>query len=282
MASSTKEDRTESRRPLSSIRKGMQYIFLAGTFLIGLRHILPGESSKGGAFDAFCPFGGIETLWAYITTGHTLKTTNPLNFAFLIAVVGVSFVSGRSFCGWMCPLGTLQDLFARWTQWLSGEKDRRRGIKSKARFPIQVPPALDKWLRYVKYLVLAVIILASTRSIYPPLYDICPPRAIFGFHWNTSLLALVLIGFVLTSMLIKRFSCKYLCPLGAALAIFNKISPIHISTDQHNCTSCGRCEAECPVDIAPIPENMRSLECVQCLECIETCTRPDAIDLRLG
>jgi len=40
----------------------MQGFFVAGTFLIGLRHILPGESPRGGAFDVFCPFGGVENL----------------------------------------------------------------------------------------------------------------------------------------------------------------------------------------------------------------------------
>ena len=260
----------------------MQIFFVLLSILIGLRHILPGESSKGGAFDAFCPFGAIETLWAYLTTGYTLKTTNLLNFTALLAVLGVSLVAGRAFCSWMCPLGSLQDMLAVWARRLSGEKNRRRGKKSKALFPIQVPDKVDNWLRYLKYLVLATILVANTMAIYPPLRDICPARAIFTFHWSTSLLGVVLILFILTSMLIKRFSCKYLCPMGAVLAIFNKVSPIHIRTNPESCTNCGRCEAECPVDIPAIPENLRSAECIRCLECLKTCAQPDAIDLRLG
>lgn len=260
----------------------MQLVVVIFTFLIGLRHMLPGESSKGGAFDAFCPFGAIETLWAYITTGHTLKTTNLLNFTVLLAVLGVSLVAGRAFCGWMCPLGTLQDMFTGWARRLSGEKNRRRGKKSQAQFPIQVPEKLDRWLRYLKYLVLAAILIASTMTVYPPLMDICPARAIFAFHWNTPLLGVTLVLFILTSMLIQRFSCKYLCPLAAVLAIFNKVSPIHIRTNPEHCTNCGRCEAECPVDIPAIPENLRSTECIRCLECVETCVQPDAIDLKIG
>jgi hypothetical protein len=65
----------KNKSELSIYRIGMQIGFVVLTFLIGLRHLLPGESSKGGAFDAFCPFGGIETMWSYITTGQTLKTT---------------------------------------------------------------------------------------------------------------------------------------------------------------------------------------------------------------
>jgi polyferredoxin len=271
----------KNKSELSTYRIGMQIGFVVLTFLIGLRHLLPGESSKGGAFDAFCPFGGIETMWSYITTGQTLKTTNLMNFSVLLAVLGVSLVAGRAFCGWMCPLGTLQDMFTTIARRLSGEKNRAQGKKSKARFPIQVPPKLDKWLRYLKYIILAWILFASVTAVYPPLYDICPARAIFGFHWNTPLLVIVLVVFVISSMFINRFTCKYICPLGAALAIFNKISPVHIAIDQNNCNNCGRCENECPVDIPAIPENMRSAECVRCLECLETCAVSDTVELKL-
>jgi len=272
----------KNRSELSLYRRGMQIGFVGLTFLLGIRHLLPGSPTKGGAFDAFCPFGAIETLWLYVTTGHTLKTTNLLNFSVLFAVLGVSLVAGRAFCGWMCPLGTLQDMFAGWSRRLGGEKNRPQGKKSKTKFPIDVPLKLDKWLRYVKYLVLVLVLFASIRAVYPPLHDICPARAIFSFKWNTPLLGVVLLGFVLSSMLIKRFSCKYICPLGAVLAIFNKISPLHLKVDMANCTNCGRCENECLMDIPAIPESLRSAECVRCLECIDTCAHPETIELRLG
>jgi polyferredoxin len=267
---------------LSSIRKGMQYVFLTTTTLIGLRHILPGKAANGGSFDAFCPFGGVETLYAYFTTGHTLKATSVLAIALLISVLGLSILVGRAFCGWVCPVGTVQDLLTRLARRLSGgKKNRRRGIKSKARFPLQVPPKIDHWLRYLKYFVLLGILIASTMTIYPPLYHFCVVRAIFSFH-PTLLLMSMLVIFIVTSMLVQRFWCKYLCPLGALIAITNKFAPIRIVINKDNCTACHRCEAECPVDIVPIPENMRSLECVQCLECLETCAIPDTLDLKLG
>ena len=182
----------------------------------------------------------------------------------------------------MCPLGTLQDWFTKWARWLSGEKNRKNGGKSKIRFPIQIPERHDRWLRYLKYLVLVVILVASTKVIYPPLYNICPARAIFSFSWDTWLLPVVVLLFVMTSILIQRFSCKYLCPLGAALAIFNKVSPIYIEAKPEHCTHCVRCETECPVDIPAIPENPRSAECIRCLECVETCIQTDIIELRIG
>lgn len=260
----------------------MQAGFIVVTILLGVRHILPGESSKGGAFDAFCPFGGIETLLPVLATGNTLKTTNLMNFTVLLGVLGVSIVAGRAFCGWMCPLGTLQDILAGWSRRLSGEKNKPRGKKSKARFPLSVPKQLDRWLRYLKYGVLAAILFASLFTVYPPLRDICPTRAVFSFHWNTPLLGIVLLGFVGSSMLVKRFSCKYLCPLGAGLAVFNKLSLIRLHSGVEGCSHCGRCDNECLMDIEIVPDNLRSTECVRCLECLETCAKPDVLDLRVG
>jgi polyferredoxin len=273
---------TSKSPPLTKVRHIIQNAFVLVTLLLGLRHIMPGRESTAGAFDVFCPMGGIETFFPYVLHGHTLKTTSLLNFAILIGVLAVAVLSGRSFCGWMCPLGTLQDMFAGWARRLSGgEKRHIRGKRSKARFPTTLPPKVDRWARYLKYLVLLAILVGSVAAVYPPLRTICPARAVFSFQL-TPLLASVLLTFVITSMLVKRFWCKYLCPLGAALAIFNKFAPLRVKIDQDRCPHCGRCDAECPMDITPVPENMRSLECIQCLECVETCAVKDAIGLYLG
>mgnify|MGYP002639995634 CR=1 FL=1 len=277
-----KTSATKERKTLTQIRHTIQGMFVFVTVLLGVRHVIPGRESTGGAFDAFCPMGGVETFISYITTGHTLKTTTLLNFAILIGVLGVSLLAGRAFCGWMCPLGTLQDMFAGWARRLSsGGKPKRRGIRSKSKFPIKLSPKVDKWARYLKYLILLIVVWASATAVYPPLHEICPARAVFGLQL-TPLLASVLVTFVVTSLLVKRFWCKYLCPLGALLAITNKFAPLRVTIDKNNCTGCHRCEAECPVDIPAIPDNMRSLECIQCLECVETCTVEDTVLLKLG
>ena len=263
-----------------STRTVIQIIFLVGTFLIGLRHIMPGESSKGGAFDVFCPFGAIETLLPFLTTGQTLKTTSPLNFTIFMGVLGVSLLAGRAFCGWMCPIGSLQDFLTKISRRLFGNKKIQLAGK-QFRLPYKISPRNDAWLRSLKYLILAVILLASTFAIYPPLREICPARAIFSFQLTTPLLWSVLIIFVITSMVNKRFWCKYLCPLGAVLAPFNKISPLRLVLNKASCTNCRQCDAACPMDIPDLTNNLRSAECIECLECQETCNEKDALELRL-
>ena len=274
-------DNLKNKSELSIIRIVIQAGFVLLAFLIGLRHLLPGDSSRGGAFDAFCPFGAIETMSKYLSSGQTLEYTNLLNFSVLLAVIGVSIIAGRAFCGWMCPLGTLQDYFHNIANRIFKKKNRSKTIKKQMAFPIQVSGKFDKRLRYLKYPILVLILLASTVASAPPLHDICPARAIFNFQLNTPLLVFVVIMFVLSSMVVKRFTCKYLCPFGASLAIFDKVSPIKVDIDQNNCVDCGICEMNCPMDIQNIPENIRSSECIRCLECLESCKVPDTIELKI-
>jgi polyferredoxin len=269
-------------KPYSLVRsrRVIQLLAVVGSFAIGLRHLMPGEESTGGSFDAFCAFGGVETLLPYLFNGQTLKTTNLLNFTVLIGVLGVSLVAGRAFCGWLCPLGVMQDMFAGWARRLSGGGKHIRGKRSKARFPLTLPSAVDKTLRYAKYLVLAAILVASLYTIYPPLRTFCPMRAVFGLK-ITPLLWGVLVIFIGGSLLIERVWCKYLCPLGALLAIFNKISPVRIISNSNQCNSCGRCDIECSMGIKDVPVHLDDPECIRCLECLDTCARDGSLELKV-
>jgi polyferredoxin len=257
----------------STARFIIQLISLAATILIGIRHIMPGESSKGGAFDAFCPFGGIETFWSYIISGRTLLTTTLLNFSILLGVLGVSALAGRAFCGWFCPVGTLQDLLANFTARFTKRNHRKQT-------PI-ISAKNSSRLRLLKYLVLGVTVIASIWTLYPPLHDICPARALFSFQVTTPLLASVLITFIATSLVDRRIWCKYLCPLGGLLAPINKLNPLRLVFNEEKCTDCRQCDSACPMEIVDLTQNLRSPECIQCLECQTACKEQDAISLQL-
>jgi polyferredoxin len=260
-------------------RRVIQALGLFAAVLIGLRHILPGEST-GGSLDAFCPFGGVETLFPYLLTGKTLATTNLLNFSLLLGVVGISLTAGRAFCGWMCPLGTIQDTLAALARRVTGEARHIRGKQSPARLPLRVPASIDRPLRNAKYVLLAGILAASIFTALPPAHQICPVRAFFAFHL-TGLLVLVLLTFVGISLLVERGVCRYLCPLAGVLAPLNRIAPVRLKSAP-SCSHCQRCDQECPMGIQDVPDNLRHSECIRCLECLDTCARKDALHLHVG
>ncbi|MFZ5857112.1 MAG: 4Fe-4S binding protein [Chloroflexota bacterium] len=270
---------TTKTASLSKSRRVIQWLAVIGTFLLGLRHIMPGETSRGGSFDSFCAFGGIETLFPYLFNGSVLKSTNLLNFSILTATLGVALVAGRAFCGWLCGLGALQDFVAGWTRKLLGKRRHVRGKASQTILPLRLPSSIDRPLRYAKYLVLAVILFASLYTVYPPLREFCPVRAVFSLKM-TALLWLTLVVFVAGSILVERFWCKYLCPLGAALALFNKISPVRLVSSS-TCNNCGRCDIECSMGIADVPNNLADAECIRCLECLDTCARDGSLELKV-
>ena len=139
------------------LRRAVQIGFVAYAFSIGLRHFIVGGGSSGApSLDAFCPFGAVESLWSWITTGTFLRTTNTANLVILVAVLASALLMGRAFCGWMCPLGAVQDWIARLGSWLTGGRLKKR---KKGLIPVDLPPVLDKPLRYLKYVVLALSLI---------------------------------------------------------------------------------------------------------------------------
>lgn len=90
-----------------------------------------------------CPFGGIENLYTYFTTGNYVAKLHDAVFVLLLGLVAGLILTGKSFCGWICPLGTVQELLGKVSRFV------RRGRPS-----ITLPRRLDRVLSYGKYAVL--------------------------------------------------------------------------------------------------------------------------------
>ncbi len=86
------------------------------------------------------------------------------------------------------------------------------------------------------------------------------------FGWKAAVLVIVLIG----SVFIHRFFCKYLCPLGAFYALFNKFSFYRLNVEKEKCTDCKKCEQVCPMNVE-ITRCINSTECIRCGKCKAAC-----------
>jgi polyferredoxin len=209
--------------------------------------------------------GGVATAWQSVAHGTFLRDTGPANLVLLGLLLVAAVFTGRAFCGWACPLGTVQEWIARLAKRLTGGR--------KAWLPIFAPHRLDRPLRLVKYVLLGWVVWQSATAVLPPLQPFCPYRTLFTLNTRSLIGWSVLAGFVTLSLVVEHFWCRYLCPLGAILAITNKISLWRIRVDRARCTSCGRCDRACPIGLDVVNEVERGLECTRCGACIKACPR---------
>ena len=214
-----------------------------------------------------CPIGVI----AQFSTLHLV----PFLALGAIGVLGV-FV-GRFFCGWICPFGLLQEVLYK----IPGPK-------------LQLPSRL----RHLKYLVLVLLVVAIPFFFgeESPLFfcRLCPPATLqSSIPWaiirggfpdlSTAVTRLIILGAVIALVMMnKRAFCRALCPLGAIMSLFNKVSALSLRKDDRKCMNCHACESACPMDATPTAETEggtreTSPECILCLECTEKCPTPDAL-----
>lgn len=230
------------------------------------------------SIDAYCPFGGFETLWRWISSGGLyVQKTHQSNLILMLGLVAGVILAGGAFCGWVCPFGALQDLL----NW----------VRRTLRLPeIPVPARLDRALTYGRYLTLAGILYATVETVKLWFADYDPYRTIFSLgwlfefnlaeHWPAYVVALTII---VGALVIPRFWCRYLCPLGGAISLLGNLSLLRIRRTETDCAGCAVCNTPCPVkiDVARAAPAV-SADCIGCLECVDACPRQGALSVTLG
>ena len=232
------------------------------------RFCVPGMNcySCPGALGA-CPIGALQSA----------LTARNRRFPFYVLgyLLAVGLLAGRFVCGWLCLFGLIQELLYK--------------IPTPK---LEIPEKLDSVLRYLKYAVLAVLVVGlpllyrSDTGVGEPFFCkfLCPVGTLEGgvplvlgnsvlrpalgglFRWKLALLALCLVSCVF----IYRPFCKYICPLGAFYSLFSRVSIVKISVDSKACVSCGACARACGMGVDP-SRKPDSAECIRCGECVDCC-----------
>ena len=157
---------------------------------------------------------------------------------------------GRVFCGFLCPFGVLQDLLERIVP------RRRRHL---------VSGSLHRRAALAKYAVLALVVSPAVLGDGVSLFQYFEPFGTVFFASRSVLLWTIAAGILVASAIVPRFYCRYVCPLGAALALGSLLSPFRIRRVEQ-CGICKVCEQRCPtraIDGAEIDFK----ECVRCNVC---------------
>jgi polyferredoxin len=188
-------------------------------------------------------------LLAYALFGRVLGSWIPLLMMTLSTVI-LTLVLGRVFCGWVCPLGTV----LYWTRF-------KGAIERAGRLS-------NRWLT-AKYILLFLILAAALLGLVRPSLGWMRNNAVV----SASAIILGLAVSVGLNLLADLFWCRYLCPLGGAVALLSKIAPMRRIVRVH-CNDCSVCVDACPMGAVDPRRGFVNDpgECTVCIDCLTACT----------
>jgi len=251
---------------LRRLRQLIQYLAL-GLFL----YLFVRTTWEGGSPIPVNLFARLDPLLA-LSTMLAARRAIP-TFAPAIITVLATLALGRIWCGWICPLGTVLDVFGA-----------------------NVRDVIPERLRQVKYFLLFVVIAAALLASLPlmwldpitillsPLAGAVYPAILQEMATSAAssasqalqpvvypILALPLVIILGLNLVVRRFWCRYLCPLGALMALLSKFSWLKRFVGD-GCSECKQCVPQCPMDtISGEDFTSDPGECLQCLNCFARC-----------
>jgi ferredoxin len=211
----------------------------------------------------------------------TILTTHTMYWTLLwsLAVIVLTIILGRVFCGWVCPFGALH-------QFIGFLGNRKKSAAQKIRLNNYRKAQCIKYILLVFLLGMAAFpsigsslltgmldpIPLITRSFNLAILSIFDRMAFVTssaprFYETAWLIAAVFITAALLNLVIPRFYCRFVCPLGALFGIINRFSIWRIGKTQDKCRDCKLCEKSCEGGCQP-GSNIRISECVLCLNCL--------------
>jgi len=274
-------------RYMQPLRITIQWCYLFFIAYLGIRFyqfvsgVRTGGSSqiveRPDGIEAFLPIAALLGIKEWLFSGN-LNPIHPAAVVILLSAMLVSLLLRRSFCSWICPIGTVEELL-----WKRGFSLFKRNIR--------LPKWLDNILRSPKYLLLAFFIyfifvkmpIEQVIGFIASDYNKIADARLLDFFLNLTGLPLIFIlVLLLLSLPIRNPFCRFLCPYGALLGLFAIFSPAKVTRDNTTCVACGVCSQFCPVYI-PVMEKERvhSPECIGCWRCISYCRAEGALAMKL-
>lgn len=241
----------------------------------------------------FLDFTGILHLWfGWLAKAQLLPAIMAVNVVVISLLLLITLLLGRVYCSVICPLGVMQDLFARLGK-----------LRKKHRYTYS--PAIS-WLRYA---VLAVVVVAALIGLQP-LVALLDPYSAFGriaqgllaplWAWANNALAYmaeradsyafyevevwlkggITLAVAIATLLVLavlswrngRTYCNTICPVGTTLGLLSRFSLLRIQIDASNCTNCGQCVKNCKASCIDLnTHQIDHSRCVTCMNCLGKC-----------
>ena len=212
-------------------------------------------------------FSSAGELMTSIAGGSFTWADNSGKLILLLGTFIITLVWGRFFCGFICSFGAMQDLF--------------NALGKLIPFKVKIPEKADKYLKLLKYAVLAFALasLCGFSFTEDPFWS---PWTVFGIYssldgWSSIKYFLTLGGVILLliitgSLFIERFFCRYFCPLGALFSVVSHFRVYSIKRRPEKCGNCRFCTSKCSMGIPLYRyDEVCSGECINCMKCTSAC-----------
>lgn len=274
-------------RFIQPIRITVQWCFLFFQLYLGIQlYRFVVAIRNGGAtpyvprpdgIEGFLPISALVSLKGWLLSGE-INPIHPAGLVIFLTVIAVSLLLKRSFCSWICPVGTVSELL-----WKGGFSIFRRNVRPHR--------WLDVGLRCFKYLFLffflfSILVVMSPERVESFIfsdYNKIADVRLMDFFLHLSKVGLVVIAMLLlASIPIRNPFCRFLCPYGALVGLVSVLSPVKVTRDRAACVSCGVCSQVCPSYIPVMQkERVMSEECIGCWRCISHCRTSGALQMKL-
>jgi polyferredoxin len=233
--------------------------------------------SRPPGVEAWLPIAALMNTKALLLTGH-VPEIHAAGMFMLIAFLAMSILLRKSFCSWVCPVGTISE----WL-WQTGQSVFGRTF------------ALPRWfdipLRGLKYILFGLFFWVVATMPVPAIVEfltspyglVADVKMLDFFRRMGQATAIVLAVVVVLSVFVKNFWCRFLCPYGAMTGLVALVSPTRIRRDPVACIDCAKCAVACPAGL-PVDTalSVRSAECTACMSCVAVCPAAGALDLTIG
>ncbi|OGW41617.1 MAG: (4Fe-4S)-binding protein [Nitrospirae bacterium GWD2_57_9] len=280
---------------VQNVRRAVQAAFLLLFLFLFIQTESKGSDELGYPVRLFLDFDPLILVTTLLSAHAVAKA-----FALSLVTIMITVVLGRVFCGWVCPLGTLNNLVGSirprrpavtYAPWYRVKYYLLIGTLASALFSLQPAGIMDPLSLLIRSFSVSVYPLFNytVRSVFDTIFRIDPlglasltepvysvlKKTVLSFE-QASYRQGVFIGMVFFTVLglnlvEKRFWCKYLCPLGAFLGLLSRRSLLK-RTVSEGCTSCGACAAVCQGNASPeAKERWRDAECMVCRNCDDIC-----------